>query len=202
MPDSAAIKKKAVFLDRDGNLNEDVGYPNSFHQIKIYPYSFEAVRKINQAGLMAVIATNQSGVGRGMITEAELKEIHEKMQADFARQNAYFDGIYYCPHYLSALIPEYNRDCTCRKPYPGMAQKAAEELHIDPTRSYMIGDKVEDIQFGLNIQATPILVLTGYGQKSLLQLKDMGIQPAYVAQNLLDAVNWILHKEKKGSDIT
>ena len=197
MPVSAAIKKKAVFLDRDGNINKDIGYPHSYHQIKIYPYSFEAVRKINQAGLAAVIITNQSGIGRGLIKESELQDIHEKMQAAFARQNAYFDGIYYCPHYLSSTIPEYNCDCTCRKPYPGMAQKAAGELHIDPTPSYMIGDKVEDIHFGLNIQATPVLVLTGYGQKSLLQLKDIGIIPAYVARDLLDAVNWVMKKEKE-----
>ena len=189
------MKRKAVFLDRDGNINKDVGYPNSFQQIEIYSYSFEAVRKINQSGMLAVIATNQSGIGRGLIKEEELKDIHDKMLAAFAQKNARLDGIYYCPHFLTSSIPAYNRDCSCRKPFPGMAQKAAEELNIDLSQSYMIGDKVEDIQFGLNFGAAPILVLTGYGQKSLPQLKEKAIQPAYVAQDLLDAVNWIMKKE-------
>ena len=149
----------------------------------------------NRADMKAVVITNQSGIGRGLIKEEELKDIHEKMQAAFAEQGAYFDGIYYCPHYLSSTIPAYNHDCDCRKPHPGMALKAAAELQIDLSGSYMIGDKVEDIQFGLNSRATPILVLTGYGQKSRPQLKTLGIQPAYVAQDLLDAVNWIMNKE-------
>jgi D-glycero-D-manno-heptose 1,7-bisphosphate phosphatase len=83
-----------------------------------------------------------------------------------------------------------------------MAQKAAGDLRIDPAQSYMIGDKVEDIQFGLNIQATPILVLTGYGQKSLIKLKNLSIKPAYVAQDLVEAVNWVMNKDKKANAFT
>lgn len=182
----------AVFLDRDGNINRDVGYPHSYEQIEIYPYSFEAIRKINQAGLLAVIITNQSGVGRGLIKEPELWEIHDRMLEALRRQGAHIDGVYYCPHHMASDIPVYARDCTCRKPNPGMGLKAASELGIDTTRSYMVGDKVEDIQFGINLGATPVLVLTGYGEKSLERLKSLGIAPAYVAPHLLDAVNWIL----------
>jgi D-glycero-D-manno-heptose 1,7-bisphosphate phosphatase len=191
------MKKKAVFLDRDGNINKDVGYPNSFDLIEIYPYSYEAIRKINRAGLLAVIITNQSGIGRGLINEAELRDIHQKMEEDFTRQNAHFDGIYYCPHFISSKIPEYNIDCNCRKPLPGMALHAAADLNIDTSRSYVVGDKVEDILFGMNAKATPILVLTGYGEKSLVSLQEQKILPSFVAKNLLEAVSWILKKEKE-----
>jgi D-glycero-D-manno-heptose 1,7-bisphosphate phosphatase len=191
------MNKKAVFLDRDGNINQDVGYPHSYDQIEIYPYSYEAVRKINQAGLLAVIITNQSGIGRGLIKEPELWDIHARMQRDFAARQALFNGIYYCPHHQSSRIPLYDKDCRCRKPYPGMALQAASDLGIDLARSYMIGDKVEDIQFGLNIESKPVLVLTGYGRKSLSRLEQLGISPAHVAQNLLDAVNWILEEEHR-----
>ncbi len=189
------MNNKAVFLDRDGNINRDVGYPHSYDQIEIYPYSFEAVRKINRAGLLAVIITNQSGIGRGLIKEPELWDIHARLQRDFAARRALFNGIYYCPHYISSRNPRYDKDCRCRKPYPGMARQAASDLGIDLPRSYMVGDKVEDIQFGLNIQAKPVLVLTGYGRKSQARLSELGIAPAHVAQNLLDAVNWILEEE-------
>jgi len=191
------MKKKAVFLDRDGTINKDVGYPGSYRAIEIYPYSFEAVRKLNEAGFLTVIVTNQSGIGRGLILEKNLQNIHEKMKASFAQHNAYFDGIYYCPHYLFSPNPEYRDDCHCRKPNPGMANQAAEDLDIDTAQSYMVGDKVEDILFGLNIQAKPILCLTGFGQESLPKLKEKGIKPVYVAQTLLDAVKWILRQEKK-----
>lgn len=190
------MKKKAVFLDRDGTINRDVGYPRSFHSIEVFSYSFEAVRKLNEAGLLTVIVTNQSGIGRGLIQEKALRDIHQRLEASFAQHHAHFDGIYYCPHYLFSPDPEYRDDCQCRKPNPGMALKAAKDLNIDTKKSYMVGDKVEDILFGLNIQARPILCLTGFGQESLPKLKEKGVELAYVAKTLLDAVDWILQEEK------
>ena len=189
------MKKRAVFLDRDGTINRDVGYPNSYDMVEIYPYSFSSVKKINEAGFLAVIVTNQAGIGKGFIEEKSLHEIHRRLRLDFAKKKAFFDGIYYCPHYDQSEIPEYRRACSCRKPNPGMAQQAVRDLNIDTTKSYMIGDKVEDILFGLNIQATPILLLTGFGQNSLPKLLDKGIEPAHVAETLLDAVDWILERE-------
>jgi len=189
-------KKRAVFLDRDGTINEDVGYPHQFHQINIYPYSFEAVRKINKAGLLAVIATNQSGIGRGFITEKELLVIHQKIEAAFAKHNARLDGLYYCPHYHLSSVPLYRKGCSCRKPNTGLALRAASDLNINLESSYMIGDKVEDILFGWNIKASSILVLTGFGRKSLSELKKRKALPSFVAQNLLEAVDWILKREK------
>jgi D-glycero-D-manno-heptose 1,7-bisphosphate phosphatase len=186
------MKKRAIFLDRDGTLNEDVGYPGLYSQVHIYPYSIEAVRKINRAGLLAVVVTNQSGVGRGLFTEAALRKIHRKMNEEFTSQQARLDGIYYCPHYIGSALPEYNLDCTCRKPFPGLGLRAAQELDIDLHRSYMIGDKVEDILFGRAIGARPILVLTGYGRQAQGQLREEGIVPAFVGRTLSEAVDWIL----------
>jgi D-glycero-D-manno-heptose 1,7-bisphosphate phosphatase len=125
-----------------------------------------------------------------------LKEIHAKMSEEFDRHDAPFDGIYFCPHHVQSENPIYRKACSCRKPNPGMGHKAAAELGIDTSLSYMIGDKVEDIQFGLNINATPVLVLTGYGQESRLELEARGIHPAFVAETLREAAGWIVRREK------
>ena len=191
------MKKRAVFLDRDGTINEDVGYLDSFERIKIYPYSYEAVRKINNAGFLAVVITNQSGVGRGLIKEEALHDIHEKMKESFQNRSARIDEIYYCPHYSKSAIPEYRKECLCRKPHPGLALRAAQELSIDLSESYFIGDKVEDILLGVNIRATPVLVLTGFGDKARARLEEMKIKPGFVAKDLLNAVNWILKKKER-----
>lgn len=193
------MKRKAVFIDRDGTINRDVGYPSSYRMIDIYPYSFEAVKKIKEAGLLAVIITNQSGIGRGIIEEKSLHDIHAKLNEEFERHDVSFDGIYYCPHYVLSKTEKFRKKCVCRKPNPGMGKLAAEDLNIDTSLSYMIGDKVEDLLFGININAAPILVLTGYGQESQKKLKDKGIQPAFVAKNLLGAAEWIIKQEKAAS---
>jgi len=186
------MNKRAIFLDRDGTINEDVGYPNHYPQIHIYPESFEALRKINASGFLAVVITNQSGIGRGYLTEENLNDIHEKMKAAFAERGVRIDGIYSCPHYELSPDSRYRKNCTCRKPEPGLALRAAEELGINLNASYMIGDKVEDILFGWNIGARPVLVRTGFGEESERRLREMGVRPAHIAADLLAAVDWIL----------
>jgi len=196
------MSRAAVFLDRDGNINRDVGYPNSYRSIDIYGYSFEAVRKLNQAGLSAIVITNQSGVGRGLIEESQLREIHARMSEDFLRQGARIDAFYYCPHYTYSSDPRYKKDCSCRKPFPEMGLRAAQDLDLDLNRSYVVGDKVEDILFGQNIGANPILVLTGYGETSRLRLMESEIHPAFIAAHLLEAVLWILARENPGGKVS
>ncbi len=188
--------KRAVFLDRDGTLNLDVGYPSRFDQIDVYPQSFEAVKRINAAGLLAVIITNQSGVGRGLLTEEDLEDIHARLRASFLQHDARLDAIYYCPHYAQSEDPRYGKECDCRKPQPGLVRRAAAELGIDPAGSYMIGDKAEDVLLGLNSGAVPLLVLTGSGRESLSRLREKNIVPAHVAPNVLEAADWILNREK------
>jgi D-glycero-D-manno-heptose 1,7-bisphosphate phosphatase len=190
------MKKRAVFLDRDGTINVDVGYPRDFGQVPIYPGSFEAIRKIAEAGFLAVVVTNQSGIGRGFFGEEEIEALHGRMKEALAARGAPVAAIYFCPHYEESADPRYREACACRKPAPGMAERAARELDVDPAASYMIGDKVEDILFGLGIGAVPILVRTGYGEGSAIQLRARGIDPAYIASGLPDAVDWILRRER------
>lgn len=194
------MKKSAVFFDRDGTINVDMGYPSDYSQIEIYPRSYEAVRRLNSAGLPVIVLTNQSGVGRGLLTEENLRIIHEKMRASFQLENARLDAFYYCPHYELSNIPRYRLNCDCRKPNPGLALRAAADFSLDLTRSYMVGDKVEDIILALNIKASPVLVLTGYGRDSLVKLAALGVEPAHVAEDILGAAVWILEREKQAAE--
>jgi D-glycero-D-manno-heptose 1,7-bisphosphate phosphatase len=189
------MTKRAIFLDRDGTINVDVGYPSRYDQVTIYPYSFEALRKINAAGFLAVVVTNQSGVGRGFLTEDDLRDIHARMAEEFLASSARIDAFYYCPHYDLSEIPRYRLNCFCRKPKPEMARRAAAELGLDLSRSYMIGDKVEDVEFGRAAGATPVLVRTGYGASAEIQLSERAIPPAAVSDTLLEAVDWILEHD-------
>lgn len=190
------MKKQAVFLDRDGTLSVETGYPSEPDDVAIYPTSFAAVRKLNEAGLLAIVVTNQSGVGRGLFTEDALEAVHRHFFNVFAAHRARLDAIYYCPHHEEAAIPDYRRRCDCRKPATGLARRAAADFGIDLRRSYVIGDKPEDVIFGINIGATPILVLTGYGKSSLDLLRRQRQEPAHVATDLLAGVLWILARER------
>ncbi len=189
------MRRRAVFLDRDGTLNEEVRYPSRPEEIKIFPGSYEAVKRINRAGLLAIVLTNQSGVGRGLFTEEALSSIHEGMKSSFAGHGARLDAFYCCPHYAPAGDPRYGRECDCRKPNPGLAERAAEEWGIDLATSYLVGDKVEDMALALRIRAVPVLVLTGYGRESQARLREQGLEPAAVADDVLAAVDWILTRE-------
>ena len=189
------MKKRAVFLDRDGTINVDVGYPKDFGQIAFFPGTIEAIRKINAAGFLVVVVSNQSGVGRGFFSEEELRVLHESLKGALAAGGARLDAIYYCPHFEQSAEARYRLACSCRKPAPGLADRAARELGVDPAVSYMIGDKVEDIQFGLSIGAAAVLVRTGYGEGSAVRLRELGIRPAHIASGILEAVDWILERE-------
>ncbi|MBN2206508.1 MAG: HAD family hydrolase [Candidatus Aminicenantes bacterium] len=191
-------KRRAVFLDRDGTLNVDVGYPHDYGQVEIYPRGVEAVRRLNRAGLLTLVVTNQSGIGRGLLTERELWEIHARMGDALRAENARVDGWYYCPHYEASAHAVFRKACACRKPRPGMALQAARDFNLDLEASYMIGDKVEDIEFGRAFGATPVLVLTGYGARSLRAFQARPVRPAFVAADVLDAVRWILARENDG----
>lgn len=190
------MKRKAVFLDRDGTLNADAAYASDYGQIAIYPESYKAVKKLNRAGLLTVVVTNQSAVGRGLLTEEGLNDIHSRLRASFVGHGSRLDAIYFCPHYPQSADPRYGIECNCRKPNPGLALRAAADLGIDLGSSYMVGDKTEDVIFGLNIQAVPVLVLTGSGRESLTQLRERGLEPTFVAETILQAADWILDRER------
>ncbi len=178
---------KAIFMDRDGTVSEEVGYMYHAGLYKPFPWTGEAIRLINESGRKAVLVTNQSGVGRGYFSDATVAEVHGALNAELARWNAHLDAIYYCPHAPDA-------GCDCRKPNPGMLMKAREELDIDLGNSHMIGDRYLDILMAHAVGARSVLVLTGEGAVELENRKLEDIQPDLVAENLLSAVQAILNE--------
>jgi D-glycero-D-manno-heptose 1,7-bisphosphate phosphatase len=185
-------KNRAVFMDRDGTLNEEVGYLSRMEQLRIYPQAYEAIRLINAAGLKAVVVTNQSGIARGYFTEDFVRSVHDRINELLGAEGARIDGFYVCPHHPVYGNGIYKQHCQCRKPEPGLLLQAADEMNIDLTRSYMIGDMLKDIEAGKKTGAKSILVKTGYG--SNIVRTDM---PAYIAEDILDAVQWIM-KDREG----
>ncbi len=189
---------KAVFLDRDGTVNEEMGYVNHLERFTLLPRVGEAIRLLNQNGLKAVVITNQSGVARGYFPESLVSLVHQKMQELLKKDGAHLDGIYYCPHHPDVGAPPYRQKCRCRKPEPGLIEDAVKDLDLDLRSSYMIGDRGLDIEFAHRVGAKGILVLTGYGKGEWeywgRQWKE---SPEYVAQDLFEAVRWILLQESK-----
>ena len=193
-------KNTAVFLDRDGTINEEVGYLDSLDKLKIIPSAYEAIRLINESGMKVVVISNQAGVARGFFTEDFVKITHEHLQTALCQEGAYIDNFYYCPHHPTEGIEPYRKDCNCRKPAPGMLLRAVQDLNIDLTRSYLVGDRFNDMEAGKKIGVRGILVKTGFGQ-SLLQ--DDGPdeatpenKPDFIAADILEAVKWILKNKE------
>ena len=193
-------KNTAVFLDRDGTINEEVGYLDSLDKLKIIPSAYEAIRLINESGMKVVVISNQAGVARGFFTEDFVKITHEHLQTALRQQGATIDNFYYCPHHPTEGIEPYRKDCNCRKPAPGMLLRAVQDLNIDLTRSYLVGDRFNDMEAGKIIGVRGILVKTGFGQ-SLLQ--DDGPdeatpenKPDFIAADILEAVKWILKNKE------
>jgi histidinol-phosphate phosphatase family protein len=172
--------KRAVFIDRDGTLIEEVNFLHRVEDLRYFPFTDEAVRLLKQKGFLVVLVTNQSGIGRGIYTVADMHSVHERIQADLTEK---LDAIYFCPH-----MP--NEDCECRKPRLGMIEAAISDLPIDLENSWMIGDKNLDVELGLNAGIKPIMVMTGYGEKHLPEL----VRPPFaVAENLIEAVKIIVN---------
>ena len=176
---------KAVFLDRDGTINEEVSYLSSIEQLKIILRAAKAIKVLNDNGFKVIIITNQSGVARGYFSEDTLGQINEHLKAELSKEGATIHAAYYCPHHPDA-------GCTCRKPNTGNIEKAALEHDLDLTRSYMIGDTMRDMETGFNAKLRTILVLTGYGEEERDKYRDNPRQPDYIAQDLYDAAEWII----------
>lgn len=182
----------AVFFDRDGTLIEDVGYLRSPDEVRLIPGAAEAVRLLNDRQIPAYVVSNQSGVARGLLTEADLVGIHHRLAQDLAVAGAHIDRIYYCPHHPTEGRPPYDIACNCRKPGTGMLQRAADEFQIALDRSFVIGDKTLDIQAGIAAGAHSILVLTGFGRTSAQECRGSGIVPDFTAPTVVEAVKFIM----------
>lgn len=180
---------EALFMDRDGTICEEVEFLDDLSKLRLIDGSAKAIEMINKSGMKAVVVTNQSGVGRGLFTEDFLNRVHEELRKLLEKEGAFLDGIYYCPH-----LPDDR--CLCRKPEQGMLRKASEDMGIDFTKSYMVGDKAIDIEFAHKAGAKGIMVRTGYGEEEIMKCLST---PDYIAENLLDAVRWILKDRQADS---
>src|SRR5712692_1594168 len=188
-----AHKKTAVFLDRDGTINEEVGYVNHLHRVRLYPWASEAIRKLNLAGVPVIAVTNQSGVARGYFTEELVRQVHQKIAQELALQEARVDAFYYCPHHPNAPLEAYRLDCRCRKPSTALLEQAAGRFGLDLQKAYVVGDSYRDMQLGFNAGARTILLMTGYGRGEYeYQRGNWPRCPDLVVENLLEAADKIL----------
>ena len=185
-------KQKCIFLDRDGTINQHRGLIYKEEDFVLEDSAVEAIRKINEAGWLAVVITNQPVVARGLCTIDEVENIHRKMSALLGAQGVFLDAVFYCPHHpdkgYPGENPDYKMPCSCRKPQIGMINEASEQYNIDLENSWMVGDTTVDIQTGKNAGIKTVLVLTGDAGRD----KKYDVQPDFVCENILVAVEKIL----------
>ena len=172
------MNKFAVFIDRDGTINEEVGYVDAFDRFHILPGVSDAIRKLNENNIPSIVITNQSGIARGYFSFDFVNKLHDRMIAELEGHNGRVDGIYVCPHHP-------HEGCACRKPRPGMLLQAAKKHGISLRRSFVIGDKIIDIKMAHSVGAKGILVLTGYGAEEIKSVhQNSEDKPDHIAANL------------------
>ena len=159
-------KRCAVFLDRDGTINVEKNYLHRIDDFEFIPGAPEAIRRLQSAGYLIIVVTNQSGIARGYFSEEDVNCLHEHIQQELMTSGTGIDAFYVCPHHPTAVVDKLRLDCDCRKGSPGMLLRAAIEHNIDLKRSFMIGDKLADIEAGQRAGCQAILVLTGYGRET------------------------------------
>ena len=186
--------KKAVFLDRDGTLNVDVGYLHQLEDLELFPWTGDALRLLQRAGYTLIVVTNQSGIARGLIKPEFVEICHAEMRRRLQSAGADLDGLYSCPHHPGGSIAEWSIECRCRKPAPGMVEDAIRDHGIDATRSWVIGDKWLDVQLGQAVGARSILVRTGWGAEQERE-RPAGQHVDAICDNLIHAVSVILATE-------
>ncbi len=195
------MKRRAVFMDRDGTISEEIGYVNHPTRYRVFPYSAEAVRLLNENGWLAVLVTNQAGVARGYFTEDIIGAVHGVLNDALSNQAAHLDAIYYCAHHPTVGEPPYRFDCDCRKPKPGLIQRAAADLDIELAGSWMIGDRYSDIELARNAGVHSAFVLSGYGRGEWeYQRAGWKHEPDLVAEDLLEAVRTIINSPQRRGD--
>lgn len=189
-------RRRAIFLDRDGVLNVDLDPVKSAEQLQLLPGVVEAIRQVNESEYLAVVASNQPAIAKGLLSEPELGRIHARLETLLGAGHAYLDRIYYCPHHPEKGFPgertEYKVACHCRKPAPGMLVAAAAELNVDLARSWMIGDRTADIRAGAGAGCQTVLVRTGCAGRDNQHV----CQPDFVFDDLMQATRFILERER------
>ena len=185
MPE-AKVLQPAVFLDRDGTICEEMGYLNHLSRLHVFPFAANAIGRLNKAGLPVIVVTNQSGVSRGIFPESLVAQIHARISEELSMGGARVDAYYFCAH-------TRQEDCACRKPLPGLLEKAAREHGLRLDGSFVIGDRYADVELAHGVGGRGILVLTGYGRGEYeLHRQEWPRQPDSVVENLSAAVDAIL----------
>ncbi len=189
---STGVLRPAVFLDRDGTLTAEAEWVKTSADLALLPCAAEAVAALSHAGFAVVLATNQSAVARGIVSEEQLAAIHAHMSRELSRGGAHLDGIYYCPHHPSQGAFPYRRECECRKPRPGMLLAATRDLGLDLLRSWVVGDAERDLAAGEALAVPGILVATGKGEAEFERLSLEGRAPQRFVADVLAAARTIL----------
>lgn len=185
--------RPAIFLDRDGTINEDVGYLTDLSRLRIYPFAPDAIRLLKRAGFAIVVVTNQGGVARGLMTTAFVEETHRRMAARLEAAGAGVDAWYYCPHHPDAVVASLGEPCECRKPGILMPRQAADAHCLDLSRSWVIGDHWRDVQMGHACGARAVLLRTGHGLDQERARPD-GQRVEAICDNLMSAAAAILER--------
>ena len=183
--------RAAVFLDRDGTLIEERGYLDRIDLLALFPWTVDAIRLLNREGFAPVVVTNQSAIGRGVIDEPFLNHVHATIDRHLAAGRARMEAYYFCPHHPDAELEPYRQVCRCRKPQPGLIERACQELQLDPARSIMVGDRWLDVACGRAAGTGTVLVRTGHGAHEE-ERPPAGVQADAILNNLMEAVGWIL----------
>ncbi|GJQ20702.1 MAG: D,D-heptose 1,7-bisphosphate phosphatase [Bacteroidia bacterium] len=192
-----SVETTALFLDRDGTINVEAEYLSDPDRVELIPGSAEAIREANETGIRVFVITNQSGVARGLYTEADILAVHQRLEELLAARGAKLDALYYCPHHPDVGSPPYRIVCSCRKPKTGMLEQAAKTHGIDLASSFVVGDKCSDIEAGKNARCATTLVMTGYGR-----IERDRCRPDHIADNLYEAwhhIRGILQSRKKNA---
>ncbi len=192
------MPQRAVFIDRDGTLSEEVGYINHPSRFRLFPFAAAAIKHLNDHGWLAIVVTNQAGVARGYFSEDMIQTVHQGMRADLEAGGGRLDAIYYCAHHPSVGEPPYRFDCDCRKPKPGLISQAARDFDIDRENSWMVGDRYSDVELARNARLNSMFVLSGYGRGEWEHQKhNWTVHPDLVAEDLLQAVQMIVARENQ-----
>jgi len=184
--------ERAVFLDRDGTIIEEVGYLDRPERVEFFPWTIDAIRVLNRADLGVVLVSNQSGIARGFFTDAVVDTVHQRMDDMLSAGGARIDAYYYCPHHPDGSVAELAKVCDCRKPARGLVDRAVAEFGVDPARSFVVGDRWLDIGLARTVGARGVLVRTGYGEREEGKPPN-GMEADAIVDNLIAASSWILN---------
>jgi D-glycero-D-manno-heptose 1,7-bisphosphate phosphatase len=188
--------RPAVLLDRDGTINDDVGYLTDLATLHVFPFALDAIRLLRRAGFAIVVVTNQGGIARGRMTTAFVEDTHRRLDVRLRAGGAVVDGWYYCPHHPEGVLPSLSGPCGCRKPGTDMARAAARDLGLDLDRSWVVGDHWRDVQMGHAVGARAILLRTGHGRDQEAS-RDAGQTVDAICDNLMAAVATILSARRE-----